>query len=131
MGTTADTYTHLQTVYAKAAKTAPALHRRFAAAGVDPAAIGSVGDLSRLPVLKKEQLLAEQRQSPPFGGYLAARNRDLARIYVSPGPIFEPTPREGPGHGLEALFQSAGIGALADQPRLGNAGGMGILLSVS
>jgi len=110
MGSTADTYTHLQTAYAKAAKTAPALQRRFAAAGVDPAGIGSVQDLSRLPVLKKEQLLSEQRQNPPFGGYLAAKNSDLGRIYVSPGPIFEPTLRAGPGHGLDVLFRSAGVG---------------------
>ena len=111
MGSTADIYTHLQSAYIKAAKAAPALQQRFEVAGVDPARIASVNDLSCLPVLKKEKLLDLQRQDPPFGGYLAARYKDLTRIYVSPGPIFEPTLRSGPGHGIDTLFRAAGVGA--------------------
>ncbi|WP_111733351.1 hypothetical protein [Roseovarius amoyensis] len=111
MGSTTDIYTHLQSAHIKAAKAAPALQQRFEVAGVDPARIASVNDLSCLPVLKKEELPDLQRQDPPFGGYLAARYKDLTRIYVSPGPIFEPTLRSGPGHGMDSLFRAAGVGA--------------------
>ncbi|MBL4873534.1 MAG: phenylacetate--CoA ligase family protein [Rhodobacteraceae bacterium] len=111
MGSTTDIYTHLQTAYTKAAKAAPALQQRFEMAGVDPGRIASVVDLSCLPVLKKEQLLDLQRQDPPFGGYLAARFSDLSRIYVSPGPIFEPTLQGSAGHGMDTLFRAAGVGA--------------------
>ncbi|WP_456390844.1 phenylacetate--CoA ligase family protein [Profundibacter sp.] len=111
MRSAADTYTHIQTAYTKAAKAAPALQKRFEAAGVDPGGIGSIQDLSRLPVLKKEQLLQQQRQDPPFGGYLAAKNSDLGRIYVSPGPIFEPNLQGAAGRGMDTLFRAAGVGA--------------------
>lgn len=97
--------------YAAAAERAPGLNARFQAAGFDPAGIGSIEDLSRLPVLKKEELLALQRANPPFGGFLAADPASLARIYVSPGPIFEPSLPGVGGHGLDLLFRSAGIGA--------------------
>ncbi len=110
MGTSSNKFIQLAENYAGAAKAAPALQKRFEAAGMDPAAISSIDDLSRLPILKKEDLLTLQRQDPPFGGYLAAKKEDLGRIYVSPGPIFEPTLLgDKNGHGLEVLFGAAGI----------------------
>ncbi|MEP4560515.1 MAG: hypothetical protein ABJ011_05955, partial [Nitratireductor sp.] len=42
---------------------------------------------------------------------LAADMKDIGRIYVSPGPIFEPALPGGGGHGLDLLFKSAGVGA--------------------
>ena len=110
MGSTTDIYTHLQSAYIKAAKAVPALQQRFEVAGIDPARIASVNDLSCLPVLKKEKLLDLQRQDPPFGGYLAARYKDLTRIYVSPGPIFEPIRAVGRGTGW---IRCLGLRALA------------------
>ena len=32
-----------------------------------------------------------QQLQPPFAGYLACRPEEIAHIYVSPGPIFEPS----------------------------------------
>lgn len=106
-----DIYRDIATAYSAAAKKAPGLKARFDAAGFDPAKVSSLADLSRLPVMKKEQLLMLQRENPPFGGFLAADLKEIARIYVSPGPIFEPALPGGGGHGLDLLFKAAGVGA--------------------
>ena len=50
-------YQNIARAYAAAAEKAPGLKSRFAAAGFDPAAVTSLADLSRLPVMKKEELL--------------------------------------------------------------------------
>ena len=106
-----DIYKDIAQAYAAAAERASGLKSRFAAAGFDPAAVRSLADLSRLPVMKKEELLKLQRANPPFGGFLAADLRDVGRIYVSAGPIFEPSLSGGGGHGLDLLFRSADVGA--------------------
>lgn len=102
-------YTEIAKGYADAAKVASGLKARFDAAGFDVAGVSSLNGLSRLPVMKKEELLTLQRENPPFGGFLAADPRKMSRIYVSPGPIFEPALPGGGGHGLDMLFRSAGV----------------------
>jgi len=106
-----DIYKDIAQAYAAGAEKAPGLKSRFTAAGFDPAAVRSLEDLTRLPVMKKEELLKIQRDNPPFGGFLASDLKDIGRIYVSPGPIFEPALSGSAGHGLEMLFRSAGVGA--------------------
>ena len=106
-----DIYRDIAQAYSAAAEKAPGLKSRFAAAGFDPAAVRSLADLSGLPVMKKEDLLKIQRENPPFGGFLASDLKDVARIYVSPGPIFEPALAGGGGHGLDLLFKAAEVGA--------------------
>ncbi len=106
-----DIYQDIAQAYAAAADKAPGLKSRFAAAGFDPAAVTSLAELSRLPVMTKEELLKIQRENPPFGGFLASDLKDVGRIYVSPGPIFEPALSGGGGHGLDLLFKAAGVGA--------------------
>ncbi|MGK7664400.1 MULTISPECIES: hypothetical protein [unclassified Marinovum] len=49
-----DIYKDIAQAYAAAAEKAPGLKSRFTAAGFDPAAVTSVADLSRLPVMKKK-----------------------------------------------------------------------------
>ncbi len=107
----ASIYKDIAQAYASAAEKAPGLKARFAAAGFDPAAVTSLSDLSRLPVMKKEELLKIQRDNPPFGGFLASDLKDIGRIYVSPGPIFEPSLPGAAGHGLDMLFKQAGVGS--------------------
>ena len=106
-----DIYRDIAQAYATAAEKAPGLKSRFTAAEFDPAAVTSLADLSRLPVMKKEELLRIQREDPPFGGFLASDIKDVGRIYVSPGPIFEPALPGGGGHGLDLLFKAAEVGA--------------------
>ncbi|MDD5724229.1 MAG: AMP-binding protein [Syntrophales bacterium] len=59
-----------------------------------PSDIASVGDLEELPVTSREEVVELQRQEPPFGG-LCAADVDAARIFTSPGPVYEPHLGEG------------------------------------
>ncbi|RLD99158.1 MAG: phenylacetate--CoA ligase family protein, partial [Aquificota bacterium] len=68
----------------------PALRRRMEEAGLALEDIRGEEELARIPVLKKDQLGVLQTQAPPFGGLLAVDVKELARIFVSPGPIFDP-----------------------------------------
>lgn len=62
--------------------------------GIDPEDITSRSALSRLPVLRKSDLLALQAENAPFGGFNTTAVKALGRLFMSPGPIFDP---EGTG----------------------------------
>jgi len=59
-------------------------------AEVDPAAVTSRAAFARLPVLRKGELLERQKAARPFGGLAASGYGDIARVFSSPGPIYEP-----------------------------------------
>ncbi|KIT15339.1 phenylacetate--CoA ligase family protein [Jannaschia aquimarina] len=52
-----------------------------------PGSLGSLAELSTLPVLRKSQLGEWQAAQRPFGGI---RVSNVAQIFQSPGPIYEP-----------------------------------------
>ena len=56
-------------------------------AGVDPASVADRAALAKLPVTHKSDLAALQKAERPFGGLNAM---SAAKIFVSPGPIYEP-----------------------------------------
>ena len=58
--------------------------------GVDPAAVRDRKALAALPVTRKSELTALQQAERPFGGLNAAPVERLGRIFVSPGPIYDP-----------------------------------------
>jgi phenylacetate-CoA ligase len=58
--------------------------------GTDAKAINSRSALAKLPVLRKADFTALQREYPPFGGLNTAPVTDSKRLLMSPGPIFEP-----------------------------------------
>lgn len=60
---------------------------------VDPAGVGSRAALAKLPVTRKSALMELQRAALPFGGLNATPASGLARIFVSPGPIYDPEGR--------------------------------------
>jgi len=60
-------------------------------------------------VLRKDTLPAVQAQAPPFGGLLGAPAASLRRIYVSPGPIYDPEPRGADAWGLAPALHAAGF----------------------
>ena len=52
--------------------------------------ITSIESLTKLPVLRKSELLKLQAKDPPLGGLIAGSVQDLNQIFQSPGPIYEP-----------------------------------------
>ncbi|MDH2398912.1 AMP-binding protein [Bradyrhizobium sp. SSUT18] len=98
----ADLFSRLPGVL-RCAMTAPAYADRLK--GVDPAAVTSRAALAGLPVLRKSELPALHKASTPFGGLVAAAPGSFARLFTSPGPIFEPEGRQSdPWRGARALF---------------------------
>ena len=72
--------------------------------GVDPDQVNSRAALARLPVLRKSDLPALQKAALPFGGFVPAPVGSFARLFTSPGPIFEPEgARADPWRGARAL----------------------------
>jgi phenylacetate-CoA ligase len=62
-------------------------------AGIDPQAVTSRAALAKLPILRKSDLPALQKDSPPFGGLNVVAPGKARRLLMSPGPIFEPEGR--------------------------------------
>ena len=58
--------------------------------GIDAAPVTSREALAKLPVLKKGDLKDLQAKEPPFGGLATSATAALSRVFMSPGPIFEP-----------------------------------------
>jgi phenylacetate-CoA ligase len=74
-------------------------------AGVDPKSITSRAELSKLPLLRKSDLLALQKETPPFGGFNVIPPGKAKRLHMSPGPIFEPEGHRADfGGAARALF---------------------------
>ncbi|MBR0964672.1 AMP-binding protein [Bradyrhizobium diazoefficiens] len=87
----------------QSALAAPAYAERLK--GLDPASVTSRSALAGLPVLRKSELPALHKASTPFGGFVAAAPGSFARLFTSPGPIFEPEGRQAdPWRGARALF---------------------------
>ena len=62
--------------------------------GIDPKSVNSRAALAKLPVLRKADVAALQKENPPFGGLNVTAPSKAHRLLMSPGPIFEP---EGEG----------------------------------
>ncbi|HEV2678283.1 MAG TPA: phenylacetate--CoA ligase family protein [Aliidongia sp.] len=61
--------------------------------GIDPATITSRAALAALPVTRKSDLIEAQKAVRPFAGLNATAPGRLARIFQSPGPIYDPEGR--------------------------------------
>ena len=60
---------------------------------VDAAKINSRKALAGLPITRKSDLASLQKELPPLGGLNATPVEKLAKLFVSPGPIYEPEGR--------------------------------------
>ena len=88
----------------------PAIGGIIESAGLTADDINGADDLAKIPVISKDALVAIHRDNPPFGGFLTIDPDDLPRIYISPGPIYDPQPPpDDPGSQL-APFKSIGLG---------------------
>ena len=102
--------TQIRQIVASAYERTPAMRERMAAANLKPTDIQCATDLPKLPVLQKDQLIALQATNPPFGGMLAIPIAELPRIYLSPGPIFDPQPQPLDWESTLAPFHYVGFG---------------------
>lgn len=78
---------------------------------VDPQSVTSRAALANLPVLRKAELLQAQTESAgrqgyaPFGGFCATASDGYPRVFMSPGPLYEPQgDGADPWNGARALF---------------------------
>jgi phenylacetate-CoA ligase len=91
---------------------APAIRNLMDNAGITPDDIQSAADLPRIPVTSKDQLVQIHQDNPPFGGFLAVDVATLPRIYISPGPIYDPQPPdENAGRAIFGAFAVCGFSA--------------------
>jgi phenylacetate-CoA ligase len=73
--------------------------------------INSRKALASLPVTRKSDLAALQKELPPLGGLNATPVEKLAKLFVSPGPIYEPE-----GHGRDWWRTARGLFAGGFRP---------------
>ena len=77
--------------------------------GVDVTSVNTRADLQSLPVLRKTELMQSQSAKPPFGGFVKESALSGTRVFMSPGPVWEPQVSGGdPWQGARALH-AAGI----------------------
>jgi phenylacetate-CoA ligase len=67
-----------------------AICSKFDGVGLKPDDVRDLKDLEKLPVTKKADLVSAQKESPPLGGFGIIPQEGVRRIYISPGPVFEP-----------------------------------------
>lgn len=82
-------------------------HERLRRAGIDVSDIHAIEDLARIPVLKKDTLPAIQQKHYPFGGIATIASNEMARIFMSPGPIYDPQSIDGDYWGFAEALQAA------------------------
>ena len=99
----------LPRVIAAAKAHAPAYRRMLA--NVRPEDITDRRALADLPLTRKSELIEMQRREPPFGGLNAARIGSLARVFSSPGPIYEVEGRRPDFFRMARAMYAAGIRA--------------------
>jgi phenylacetate-CoA ligase len=91
-----------------AAKAIPAFAERLS--GIDPASIIDRAALSKLPVLRKSEIIASQAENPPFGGLADKAALAGRRVFQSPGPIWVPEDdRPEAAYATARAFFAAGI----------------------
>src|SRR6266852_1672160 len=97
----------LRSQLAHAKAHAPAFARILA--DVDPGEVVDRRTLALLPVTRKGELLERQLAAPPFGGFAAVAPGSLARIFSSPGPIYDPEGRAADYWRMARALYAAGF----------------------
>ena len=91
------------------ALTAPGWAKHLA--GVKPHDVNSRAALAQLPVLRKSDIAALQKENPPFGGLNVTPPGKARRLLMSPGPIFEPEGLARDWYGAARALFAAGFRA--------------------
>ncbi|OEU69895.1 MAG: phenylacetate--CoA ligase [Desulfovibrio sp. S3730MH75] len=98
----------VQTVIDTAMKSSGEFKGRMKAAGLCAEDIKDLDSFSRIPVLRKKELLGLQ-QDKGLDWLLTTAPGELSRIYQSPGPLFDPEGREKDYWGWTEGFYAAGF----------------------
>jgi phenylacetate-CoA ligase len=77
--------------------------------GVDPKSVSSRAALAKLPVLRKSDIGALQKENPPFGGLNVTAPGKVRRLLMSPGPVFEPEGEGKDWYGTARALYAAGF----------------------
>ncbi len=85
----------LSETVSNAYQNAPAAKRILDNANVTLAQIKNIKDLELLPVTRKADLIEMQKTNPPYGGFLCISQEEVQRVFISPGPIYEPMQHSG------------------------------------
>lgn len=91
----------------EASQAAPGLARWLD--GVNLARVSSREALAKLPVLRKPELMDYQAAEPPFGGFANPKALKHGRVFMSPGPVWEPQGFGADPWGAARAFWAAGI----------------------
>lgn len=116
----AELFSRLPEALRQARQRAPAIARQLE--GVEPEDIRGRDALAAIPVVRKSELLQTQlaaREAPGaaalpvqervFGGYSAIGWGEVARVFASPGPIYEPESRRKDYWGFARALYAAGF----------------------
>ncbi|MFP4517756.1 MAG: phenylacetate--CoA ligase family protein [Desulfovibrionales bacterium] len=80
---------------------------RLKGAGLSVEDIRSYADFTKIPPLSKKELIGLQEQG--LGSLLTCPEGALSRIYMSPGPLFDPEGRDANYWGWDEAFFAAGF----------------------
>jgi phenylacetate-CoA ligase len=81
----------IRDVMAYAWDNAPFYRRKWTDAGVHPSSIRSLADFEQVPVVRKDELRADQAEHEPFGSYLAVPPAEVKHINGTSGTTGRPT----------------------------------------
>lgn len=83
------------------------IRNRLKTAGLKPADIATYADFTRIPPLPKKELI--RLQAEDISSLVSVPLGELSRIYLSPGPIFDPEARGEDSWGWTEAFVAAGF----------------------
>ncbi|MEX0344224.1 MAG: phenylacetate--CoA ligase family protein [Rhizobiaceae bacterium] len=104
-----DLFSRLRDHLAQSVQVAPGLAKWLD--GHDLSSVADRSALAKLPVLRKAELMEMQLADPPFGGFVDAAALKGNRVFMSPGPIFEPQGIGADPWNAARAFHAAGIRA--------------------
>ncbi len=77
--------------------------------GIDPKSVTDRDGLAKLPVFRKSMVGELQKSNPPFGGFASVEPGEFTRIFMSPGPIWEPQRQGGDPWNAHRPLYAAGF----------------------
>jgi phenylacetate-CoA ligase len=80
----------LRAAISHAYRFAPATRSIMDGKNLKPRDFQTYKDLEKLPVTRKTDVIELQKVHPPYGGFLAVSSEEVERVFISPGPIYEP-----------------------------------------